>query len=216
MVSKAFTSAMQKRAARRPRETKTTNVNTTAAFFRQRGVFIDAPNPQSPPTYYKQPREKMAAHLAEVVNTYERSLDALAPAKKPAIVPARKPTPSAKKPSLTTKPEDQKVALVRKAYSDALVYLIDSLKQRKGVTVQPQQAIVPVSQYFSSLGIPAPDALTAASQFWARSLADISTRVQQAVRYTKQQVDIQTGVAPTPVASVSQLRNPVSGARRRV
>jgi hypothetical protein len=205
LISKAFSSALQRRAALLPKEPKQNGVKVTAAFFRQNGVFIDKPDPRQPPTYYKQPREKLASHLAEISNVYERGIQAgLKPVMKPPTpnrVPPKPlpkpPIPNAKKPgpSVSTKPEERKIAVVRQAYSDALVYLIDSLQQRKGVKVAPAQAIVPVSQYFSMFGIPAPDQLTTASQFWARDLADITTRAKNALRYTQQQVDIQTGVA---------------------
>lgn len=198
LIAVAFRNAIAGRRKKFPKETEQAAINATAAYFKKRQVHIDAINVNAIPTYYKQPKEKMAAHLAEVVNTYIRGLQA----------PVVKQAPVAKPPgpSVTTKPDNQKVAIVRKAYSDAIVYLIDSAKQRKGSTIAPQQAVVPVSQYFSGYGVPAPDALTQANQFWTRSVADITSRTSQALSYTKQQVDIQTGVAPKPVARISDLR----------
>lgn len=193
LIAVAFRNAIAGRRKRFPKESEKAAINATAAYFKKRQVHIDALNVNAVPTYYKQPKEKMAAHLAEVVNTYIRGLQA----------PMAKPPG----PSVTTKPDTQKVDLVRKAYSDAVVYLIDSAQQRKGSTITPQQAIVPVSHYFSGFGVPAPDALTQASQFWARSVADISSRTSKALAYTKQQVDIQTGVTPKTVARISDLRS---------
>jgi len=192
LISVAFRNAIAGRRKKFPKESEQAAINATAAYFKKRQVHIDALNVNAIPTYYKQPKEKMAAHLAEVVNTYIRGLQA----------PMAKPPG----PSVTTKPDTKKVDLVRKAYSDAIVYLIDSAKQRKGSTITPQQAVIPVSQYFSGFGIPAPDALAHASQFWARSLADISSRTSKALAYTKQQVDIQTGVTPNTTTRISDLR----------
>jgi len=156
----------------------------------------------------------MAAHLADIVNLYVQTL------RKAVTVPGT-PYMNEPTPTVSTKPENAKVNLVRQGYTDAIVYIIDVAQQRRDKTLTPAQALVPIAQYFSLFGIPHPNNLTLASQFWARSLADISSRVNQAVNYSKAQADIQTGVADSPylptVTDVSQLRAgapiPLSGFR---
>lgn len=205
MIAQSFTSALQSRAELSPKESQQAGINATAAYFRSKGIYIDRPNPQTPPTYYKQTQQQMASHLAETVNTYIQAV------RRARLFPGA-PTAPTPEPTVTTTPEEQKVAIVRKGYSDAIIYLIDMVGQRKGKQVTPPEALVPIAQYFSMFGIPHPNQLTLASQFWARTIPDISDRTSQALRYSMAQVDQQTGIFPSPhlptVTHPSQLRAP--------
>ena len=188
MVSDAFNRAMAKRkerlAAAGKNEPTQATINATAAFFKGQGIYLEKPDPRNPPAFYRLGERAAAEKLAQTINLFMPV--PLATGKTtPGTVPS-----ATKQPSVTTTPDPAKVKVVREGYARAIAYAIDAAKQRAGKTLTPENALVPISQYFAGYGIPHPNALNAANLFWANDLKVITSKVNQAVRYAEQQVDV--------------------------
>jgi len=72
LVQRAFVAALQRRAkfltANRVRETQAQSKNAIAAYFRSKGVILEAPRAEQP--FWQMPEPQFAAMLSAVVNNY--------------------------------------------------------------------------------------------------------------------------------------------------
>lgn len=183
-VAGAFQRLLDVVKGRNPGYSNQQVINAAAAHMRANQILLDKPNPRL--AFWQLP-------LPEIERRAEAAVDLYA---------AKAPTKTAAKAVVKTEVPPEKLNPVKQAYERAIVAVVDAASQR-GKTITVENALVPVTQYFAQFGIPSPNALTAASPFWANSAATIQQRAQAALNYTYQQIAAQTGIKQPGMSGAS-------------